>query len=261
MKLTFHTSATVAAPLRFVDRRASWGRHLFPIKYGVLEHPEGGLILVDTGYANAIMTSRDPHVIGYRSLLRPRLNAQEEAKAVVKAKGASPRDVRHILLSHLHADHVCGLEHFPNARIYASGASLMGWKKPKSFVAFHKGFFSSLLPRFDERVVGAIENASRHLLPWGGTGFDVLNDGSIIAVDLPGHMKGHIGFYFPKLNEPVLYAADADWTHEGLEDEGSPPWPARLIVDDVSALLASKKTVAKARSSGVGIVLSHDDEK
>jgi glyoxylase-like metal-dependent hydrolase (beta-lactamase superfamily II) len=259
VKLTFHTSATVAAPHALVDRQASWKRHSFPIKYGVLEHPIDGLILVDTGYSDAIARSRDPHIIGYRRILGPQLHAQQEAKAVVMTMGAAVCDVRHILLSHLHADHICGLENFPNAKIHASATSLAGWKNPTDFVSSLKGFFPCLLPRFGERNTSDTANASKFLLPWGGAGFDVMKDGSIIAIDLPGHMKGHVGFYFPKLNEPVLYAADADWTLAGLNDDAPPPWPARLIVDDVSALLASKRTVVTARSMGVPIILSHGD--
>jgi glyoxylase-like metal-dependent hydrolase (beta-lactamase superfamily II) len=261
VRLTFHNSATVIAPRALVDRQASWRRYAFPIRYGVLEHPSEGLILVDTGYSDAITSSNDLHIMGYRSLLRPQLHANEEAKEVVTAMGAALHDVRHIMLSHLHADHICGLENFQNARIHASATSLAGWKKPAGFASSLKGFFPSLLPPFSDRATSATDHASKFHLPWGGAGGDVLNDGSIIAIDFPGHMKGHIGFYFPKLDEPVLYAADADWTLDGLADQAPPPWAARLIVDDVSAMLVSKRAIASARSMGIPIILSHDDSR
>jgi glyoxylase-like metal-dependent hydrolase (beta-lactamase superfamily II) len=258
VKLHWHNSAVVSAPSRLVSSSGEWRRQAFPIRYGVFEHPSQGIVLIDTGYGPDLIRSRDPHVIVYRNLLHPRLIASGEAGTVVHELGAKQGDIRHIVLTHLHADHMCGLERFPNATIHASEASLNGWQNPGGFSSSHKGFFPSLLPVISDRNVRSIECAATALLPWGGTGYDVFGDNSLVAVDLPGHMSGHIGVLFPKVPKPAFHAADADWTFASLLKNESPTLPARLIVDDLTKLFQSRHIVRQAIECGHNITLSHD---
>jgi glyoxylase-like metal-dependent hydrolase (beta-lactamase superfamily II) len=259
VRLSFHNSATVRGPSRLVSKTGTWGACNFPVRYGVFEHATHGLMLIDTGYSQSLYDSGDPPVILYRNLLRPRIVAAGDATAVVEAAGATRNDVRHIILTHLHADHMCGLQRFPKARIHASAVSLNGWRNPSGFSSTHKGCFPSLLPAFTECDVHATDSAPEKLLPWGGTGHDVLGDNSIIAVDLPGHMKGHIGLLFPSLPQPLFHAADADWTLESLLQGHAATLPARMIVDDVTAMARSKSIVRRAHDHGFAITLCHDD--
>ena len=55
----------------------------------------------------------------------------------LKAAGYRPEQVGAILLTHLHADHVCGISNngvanFPNATIYISQPEMDFWMNPKS---------------------------------------------------------------------------------------------------------------------------------
>ena len=258
MKLSFHNSATVRAPLALVDRAGSWKPHNFPIRFGLLDHPAQGIVLIDTGYSDALFQSKDPHVALYRNVLRPKLNEAGLAKSVIEAIGAKSADVRHIILTHLHADHICGLDNFPNALIHSSAVSLAGWKNQKNFVSTFKGFFPSLLPDINARYVQPVETTTSNNLPWGGVGHDIFGDGSVISVDLPGHMKGHMGLVFPKLVEPTFHAADADWIRGSLDNKHTMPWSARLIVDNYSAVQKSKVIIDLARQRGFTITLCHD---
>ena len=258
MKLSWHNSAFVRAPSRLIAKSGSWEMQDFPIQYGVLDHPTQGLILIDTGYGPSLFESRDLNVALYRNLLRPKLIATGDAHHVILSMGATAMDVSHIFLSHLHADHMCGLERFPNATIHASSASLQGWKTGVDFSSSHKGFFPSLLPEFSSRKVQAVETAPVFKLPWRGEGFDVLGDGSVISVGLPGHMKGHIGFLFPKLDVPVFYAADAEWTFSSLMQNSKLTLPARFIIDDSIKYLESTSVVHKVLSLNYAVTLSHD---
>ena len=43
---------------------------------------------------------------------------QETAKSQIQAMGYSPRDVRHIVLTHLDFDHAGRIEDFPHARVH-----------------------------------------------------------------------------------------------------------------------------------------------
>ncbi|MFO1033393.1 MAG: MBL fold metallo-hydrolase [Hyphomicrobiales bacterium] len=260
MTFTLHSSASVSAWRHVVDRTANWRRMDFPIRFGLFEHGREGLVLVDTGYSPQLFESRDPRVVLYRGLLRPQLNSDGDALAVVKAHGGKASDVRHIVLTHLHADHICGLARFPRATLMASDASLAGWRGDGGFSSFHKGFFPSLLPDFSATGHRATSQCRPCALPWGGEGRDLLGDGSIIAVHLPGHMKGHMGLFFPVLAQPTLHAADADWHQAGLDPALAPSLAARLVSDDLAAVQASKAIIAKARAWGAKITLCHDGD-
>ena len=95
-----------------------------------------------------------------------------------------------------------------------------------------------LLPDDFGRRHAAIESAAQAPLPaaWRalGAGHDLLGDGSLWAVPLPGHARGHYGLLLRLLDDrELLLAGDASW---GLRDgrlRGA-AWPTRLLSDDWS---------------------------
>ncbi|MEM9866012.1 MAG: MBL fold metallo-hydrolase [Myxococcota bacterium] len=81
----------------------------------LIEHDEG-LVLCDTGFGTADIET--PSRIPGRQLLRPAFDRQETALMQVKKLGFSPKDVRHILLTHLDPDHAGGISDFPGAEVH-----------------------------------------------------------------------------------------------------------------------------------------------
>lgn len=258
MRFDLHTCATVTAPPRLVDRGASWRPRSFPVRWGLVEHPRQGLILIDTGYSPEIFASRDPQLIVYRNLLRPRLTDAGDPLSVLGCMGARPEDVRLIILTHLHADHCCGLGRFPRAHILCSLDSLADWRERPRFSAPGKAFFPSLLPRLEEVSHAPCESCPAVHLPWGSKGHDLLGDGSLLSMALPGHMRGHIGLLLPELPQPLLYAADVEWTHEALSSEDPPTLLARWIMETPAEAKQSKAIIRSARRDGFKIALCHD---
>lgn len=257
MKISFPVSATITAPRWLVDSRAGWRKAAFPIRYGLLERPDG-VALIDCGYSPALFAATDPFVVAYRCLLRPRLDPMADALAVVERLGADAADVRHIVLTHLHADHVCGLERFPNAVLHMSRLSLDLWSATPSSRDHRVAFFRALMPDLSGRVTRAVDDAPAAPLPWGGLGRDVFGDRSVIALDLPGHMPGHFGLAFCERERPLLYAVDADWTLPPLLEARQPNWPVRMVIADGAAARASATTVRAAAAAGAEILLCHD---
>jgi glyoxylase-like metal-dependent hydrolase (beta-lactamase superfamily II) len=77
------------------------------------------LVLVDTGYGlrdvAAPRTRLNPLFL---ALLKPELREEMTAVRQVQALGFDPRDVRHIVLSHLDFDHAGGLDDFPGSSVH-----------------------------------------------------------------------------------------------------------------------------------------------
>jgi glyoxylase-like metal-dependent hydrolase (beta-lactamase superfamily II) len=258
MKFTLHNSAFVSAPSRLVNPDGPWANEAFPIRYGLIEHSREGLILVDTGYSQMLFQSSNLHVTFYRNILRPKLIEGGDAISTVVKAGGKISDVRHIIVTHLHADHICAVRDFPNASVIASDLSLGGWSGAPRFSSPMKGFFPSLLPSLSEVVHKPTSTFPERLLPWGGMGADLFGDGSIITVDLPGHMMGHMGLFFPHLTKPILHAADVDWHHRGLAPKAPASTAERVISIDRGGVVKSKVIVTQAKALGCKITLCHD---
>jgi glyoxylase-like metal-dependent hydrolase (beta-lactamase superfamily II) len=89
-------------------------------------------------------------------------------------------------------------------------------------------------------------------------GRDLFGDGTVIAVDLPGHADGHFGLAFPMASRPFLYGVDAQWLGAALDPARSPHWPARLIAEAPSALAPSTALLQQFRDAGGDVLLCHD---
>lgn len=248
----FLNSAFVRAPERLVLAGGRSAEIDIPVRYGAFDHPSFGLCLIDTGYTERVMRgSRSLALQLYAGILRPRLLGTD----------IDPEKVGAILISHLHADHVAGLKDYPRARFFVSGAAIDHFLGGDAFNRVRHGVFRELLPDdFLQRAV-RFEGLSPHAAPYGlGDGFDVFGDGEVIAIALPGHMRGHMGFVWPKLSPPLLYAADAQWLARAVM-EGRPPGPpARWIMDDVAADAETRRRLRAFADAGGEIVYCHDPE-
>jgi glyoxylase-like metal-dependent hydrolase (beta-lactamase superfamily II) len=250
----FYNSAYVSAPERFVLAGGRWTLINIPIRYGIYEHKRVGRCLIDTGYCPRV--TRGPRSLPlriYAGLLRPRL----ETHSLPKAAPA----IDAILLTHLHADHISALRDYPQARLYADGAGVDHFLDGGSFNRVRHGVFRELLPEdFRARLV-RYESLPPVEAPLGlGPARDVFGDGEVLAVPLPGHMRGHTGFVWPKLERALLYAADAQWLARAVMENRPPGPPARWIMDDPTADAETRARIAAFARAGGEVVYCHDPD-
>src|SRR3954465_12059147 len=94
-----------------------------------IDHPEG-VIVVDSGQGAHLLESGKslhPYVrweVGFR------IEPEQEIGPQLRALGIGPRDVKRVVLTHLHMDHDGGLAHFPNTEILVAAGELQtakGW--------------------------------------------------------------------------------------------------------------------------------------
>jgi glyoxylase-like metal-dependent hydrolase (beta-lactamase superfamily II) len=84
----------------------------------LLVETDRGLLLVDTGLGEE--DYRDPPTVlrALRLVTKAPMDAEEAAVRQVARLGYDPKDVRDIVLTHLHFDHAGGLPDFPDARVH-----------------------------------------------------------------------------------------------------------------------------------------------
>jgi glyoxylase-like metal-dependent hydrolase (beta-lactamase superfamily II) len=254
MRPRFVNSATVRAAEWLVLRGGAGRVRELTVRYGVFDHPIGGRCLVDTGYSARVTGGRRSFFLSaYAAVLQPKLSGEA-------LPGAEPA-VDTILLTHMHADHVSAVRDYLQAKIHARKDAVETFLRGSAYGRVRHGMFRELVPEVFEARVIAVEAQPVVEAPLGlGPGFDVFGDGSVLAVDLPGHMKGHVGYVWAQLERPLLYAADAQWLLKAIVEDRSPGAPARWIMDDPAAVKATGKRIAAFAAAGGEVVLCHDPE-
>jgi glyoxylase-like metal-dependent hydrolase (beta-lactamase superfamily II) len=166
-----------------------------PVNIFLLDSPDG-CALIDTGVSGSV-----------GAVLR-----------ALHALGKQPRDVRHIILTHAHPDHIGSLAplkkttdaevyiHPLDADIATNGAGF----RPMSPAP---GLFPAMMFQMFVRPVETVEPATiehhvqtEELLPIAG---------GLTAIHVPGHCAGQLAFFWPR-HGGVLFAADTCMNVMGL---------------------------------------------
>jgi len=191
------------------------GQTTFPALAGLFLHPQEGPILFDTGYDPAFVQATAPFPQRlYRWLTPPQIEPGA-AQTQLARLGLTPADVRWVVLSHFHGDHIAGLHLYPGARI---ACSRQGLEQART---------GSPLADIDQRVV-YFEDCAQRPLPTAmqpfETGADILGDGALLAVELPGHCPGHWGLMARGQDDRIhLMAGDAAWSSRAIRENRPPP--------------------------------------
>lgn len=205
----------------------------FDALWGLIQHPERGYILYDTGYTQRFFqeTRRFPAKI-YALATPVSISPEAEVRACLSRYGIKPEMIRYLILTHFHADHAGGLRDFPNAQIFVSRAALdQVLRTPKTF-AFAKGILPGLLPEdLAARVVIIEDHCAEKPDQFFEVHYDLFGDGAIQVLPLPGHAAGQIGARLQTKRHTYLLAADACWLCESYQENRLPSPIVRLFFD------------------------------
>ena len=181
-----------------------------PVPAFLLEHPDQGPVLVDTGLDPAVEDDLAGQ-FGRLSALAfkgMKLDPAGTIREQVRARGVDPEAIRTILMTHLHVDHASGLKQFPGTTVMVSRRE---WEAAQADGA-----------RSGYRVEQLDADVEYRMLDVGAEDLDVFGDGSVIAISTPGHTHGHLSLEVATQEGPVLIAGDAIYTLENLEPGREP---------------------------------------
>ncbi|OWA36019.1 MBL fold metallo-hydrolase [Saccharibacillus sp. O16] len=241
-----------------------------PALFACVEHPQAGPILFDTGYAERFFRETHPFPARlYRMVTPVQFAAGQSAAERLRAAGISPENIRQIIVSHFHADHVAGLQDFPQAEFLYEAEALDSMRSLRGIRAVKRGFLPGLLPGdFDRRARPfapesrvAVPEALLPRFPFRRV-TDVLGDGSLLAVDLPGHAFGQIGLLLRTERGPVLLCADAAWSAAAYRENRPPSGLAGIIMPDRRAYADSFRALRELHEAfpELTIIASHCPE-
>jgi len=221
-----------------------------PIYTWLIEHPEG-LMIVDTG-ENAGVMQKDYFDTDYEyrfaqkfgRMFKFNVQREQEIGMQLKAMGINSRkDIRWVVLTHLHADHVDGLRYFPNAEILIALAEFS--RPSRAWCRWPIWFRPSMLVEYHDGPVGAF--SSSHI---------VTRAGDVRLVPTHGHTYGHQSVLVRDGDTDVLIAGDAAFD-EGQVQHGE----VAGIVADVDQARRTLETIRKHAAERPTVILpTHDPE-
>lgn len=184
----------------------------------LLVETERHLVLIDTGYGlRDVEDPRSRLAKFFLTLVKPELRVEMTAHHQIKQLGFDPRDVRHILLSHLDFDHAGGLDDFPGAAVHVLASEVTTASAQRT-----------LLDRMRYRPQQWSTRANWQLhdpvLGSGWFGFERVQAVSelgpdLLLVPLLGHTLGHAGVAVRAAQGWLFYAADAYFYHAEMDVE------------------------------------------
>lgn len=228
----------------------------------LLVETHSGLVLIETGLGKRDL-ERPKKRLGslFLGLTLPRLDPAETAESQVRGLGFTPRDVRHIILTHGHCDHAGGIADFPDAQVHVTSDEYAAMTAPVSM----RERYAYRPLQWDHAPRWVRHTASGE--SWRG--FSAVRalpglESEFLLLPLPGHTRGHVAVVVQHGERVLVHAGDLYMHRDQLTTAGAKA-PAALcvfqrVVDFDSALRRDNLERLRALRSepGVEVFCAHD---
>lgn len=249
-------------PAVMTRRDAGLAPAVFPALAALIVHPDEGPILFDTGYDPAFFAATDPFPERFYRWATPvRLGPGEAVADQLPRFGYAPEDIRAVVVSHFHGDHIAGLTRFPNARIVCARAGLEQVRRKGRIARVRNGVLAALAPADIDVRAAFFED--RPQVPLGPdlapfeTGADLLGDGSLLAVHLPGHCPGHWGLLVRQTDDRVRFLiADAAWSSSAVRDDVPPPRLTTALLGETEPYRETLHALHRLRARNADLIVT-----
>jgi glyoxylase-like metal-dependent hydrolase (beta-lactamase superfamily II) len=226
----------------------------------VVETERDGLVLVDSGFGTRDVEGRSGLPRMFKQLVGPTLDPAEPAIAQLAALGFAPRDVRHVVVTHLDLDHAGGISDFPDARVHlharehAAAIARANFKERERYLATHWAHG----PKWE---VYTEDGDTWRGLPAIARLRGV--DADIGLLPMHGHTRGHSAVIVRAGERWLVHAGDAYFHHGTLDGGRIPPGFAifeTAVEMDRGARRASAAALRQLRASysDLDVFCAHD---
>ena len=208
----FWTGSGLLGPFSILDVLPTYPKDqdrqvMMPVVMFIIDHPKG-LVVFDTG--NNVVISDGNCKSHWNSwicdALQPSQTREEVIDRQLEKVGYSVGDVKIVITSHSHLDHIGNIEMFPDAiHVIQKKELYQAWWPEK----FQRGGAHVMADYDDARDFTYFEL---------GGDYDLFGDGSMVVISTPGHTLGHQSVKVQLADTgTVLLTQDAVWVEENLE--------------------------------------------
>lgn len=185
-----------------------------PVHAYLIRHPVHGPLLVDTGIGRP-QTEKgyySPRKGGVAGLIWKEsdnyLPAEQELVTQLRRLGVEPAEIRHVIMTHLHEDHVGELNRFSHATVHLSRVE---WED-RSRMGYEPSYEA-----IKEWNIFEFDSGRFHAF---AASKDLFGDGTVILAPTYGHSFGHTSLFLQMGEYPLCLAADALYTLHHLDADG-----------------------------------------
>ena len=190
-----------------------WRDEAMPVNAFLVELADGSRCLFDTGQtARAAAPRWFPFWHPFFRLSRFELTPADEIASQLRSIGVEPGSIGTVVFSHLHTDHVGGIDSFPHARVIVHR---LEWERATGIGGRMRGY---LPQRWPDRLEPTLVDFDGEAVGPFRSSFDVAADGRLLLVPTPGHTAGHAALLVRDDVRSWLLAGDLAHTAEEVEE-------------------------------------------
>jgi glyoxylase-like metal-dependent hydrolase (beta-lactamase superfamily II) len=227
----------------------------------LIETDRDGLVLVDTGFGTRDIEGATGISRAFKTFVGPTLDRSETALEQIRARGLDPKDVRHVVVTHLDLDHAGGLGDFPSAKVHlharehAAAMTRSGRKERERYLTAHwsHGPVWEVYTEDGDTWRGLPAVAKLRGL-----------DADIGLLPMHGHTRGHSAVIVRNDDRWLVHAGDAYFHRNSVEGPGGVPFGfaafERAMQMDSAARRASVAALRQLRESysDLDLFCAHD---
>lgn len=190
---------------------AKYYTEYMPIWVWVIEHPEG-LIIVDTGENSDSMKvdkylSKESWYARYqfKNACNVKIGRESEIDKQLQKVNLKPEDIKLVVLTHMHLDHIDGLKYFPKQEIMVGNFE---YNHPDNV-------FKSILPNWFKPNKLAYKKNKIEVF---NEAFPITQAEDLLYVPTPGHTLGHSSLVFRTDDFDIIFAGDSSYDQAQVID-------------------------------------------
>jgi glyoxylase-like metal-dependent hydrolase (beta-lactamase superfamily II) len=210
-----------------------------PVPSYLIVHPKGRVIF-DTGLNQRLALDPAAYLASLPFFLKMHFQAGDAVTRQIERLDLAPRDIDYLVISHLHLDHVGGVDQFPRTPMIIQRREWQAGNDPD---------FAQRL-----RYVSADYDLGKDVVEINGE-YDLFGDSSVVCLPTYGHTPGHQSLRVRLPSGETVLTADACYFRRTLERLHL---PSRVY--DKAAMLQSLELLGTLQARGARLIYGHDPD-